>query len=316
VAGMEFDYLSEDGKWRGKSIYHKSFNPEKFSNSSFLNGGISYNARELYGSLYYYDLGKNYLTDVGFVPRLYNYDAERDSVIRRGYKEVYARAGYKIYPESDRITNHHIDLYSRTYFNQDGTLNEQDIKLGYFISFKDMSRLNSRLSNTRINLPYSTYLIDSEQPLPATGYNFSSVMLSYQTSTQNAFYGDVMGEYGGFFNGTKLTLGTDLNYRTQPWGNFGLNYRFNNVALAQGYGQQNIHLIGARSEVAFTKSMFLTSFLQYNTQIENFNINLRFQWRYRTMSDIYVVFTNNYNSYDFSRRDFGLMLKVNYWLNV
>jgi hypothetical protein len=316
VAGVEFDYLSEDGKWRGKSLYHKSFNPENFNQSTFLNAGISYNSREYYASLYFYDLGRNYLTEVGFTPRIYNYDASRDTIIRRGYKEIYARGGYKLYSKSSQISNHHIDVYSRTYFNQNGSLNERDLKLSYYLNFKDMSRIDARLANMQINLPYSTYLISADKPLPATGYNYSSVMLGYRTPTQYEFYGSLMGEYGGFFNGTKLTLGTELNYRTQPWGNFGINYRFNNVELAPGYGVQDIHLIGTRAEIAFSKAMFLTSFLQYNTQIENFNINVRFQWRYRTMSDIYLVVTNNYNSYDFTQRDFGVILKLNYWLNV
>jgi len=102
----------------------------------------------------------------------------------------------------------------------------------------------------------------------------------------------------------------------QPWGNFSISYRFNQVELARGYGAEDIHLPGTRTEIAFSKAMFLTSSMLDNTQREYFNVNIRFQWRYRTMSDIYLVFTNNHNTYPLSQRDSGIILKMNYWLNV
>lgn len=54
----------------------------------------------------------------------------------------------------------------------------------------------------------------------------------------------------------------------------------------------------------------LTTFVQYNTQLDNLNINSRFQWEYKPLSYIYLVVTNNYNG-SLLQKNWGLSLKVN-----
>ena len=45
------------------------------------------------------------------------------------------------------------------------------------------------------------------------------------------------------------------------------------------------------------------------------NINMRLQWRYQPVSDIYLVYTDNYFTGDWSSRNRALVLKITYWLN-
>ncbi|MBI2729956.1 MAG: hydrolase, partial [Sphingobacteriales bacterium] len=67
----------------------------------------------------------------------------------------------------------------------------------------------------------------------------------------------------------------------------------------------------------FSTSIFWTTFLQYNTQGNNFNINSRFQWRYKPMSDLFLVYTDNYYTDPlFKNKKRALVLKMNYWLNL
>jgi hypothetical protein len=66
--------------------------------------------------------------------------------------------------------------------------------------------------------------------------------------------------------------------------------------------------------VFFAKNIWWTTFLQYNTQSDNFNINSRLQWRYRPMSDVFLVFTDNYAVKFWGPKNKALVLKVNYWL--
>ena len=116
--------------------------------------------------------------------------------------------------------------------------------------------------------------------------------------------------------GKKLTLNSDLNYRLQPWGNIGLSFAYNDVRFPVGYGDAKLLLLGPRFELTFTRSVFLTTFLQYNTQADNFNINSRLQWRFAPMSDLFVVFTDNLNPTNFEQKNWGVVLKLNYWLSL
>ena len=55
--------------------------------------------------------------------------------------------------------------------------------------------------------------------------------------------------------------------------------------------------------------------MQYNTQIKNFNINSRFQWRFKPLSDIYLVYTDNYLTDGLLHKNRALVFKINYWIN-
>jgi hypothetical protein len=58
----------------------------------------------------------------------------------------------------------------------------------------------------------------------------------------------------------------------------------------------------------------LPTFLQFKTQRNNFNINSRLQWRFRPMSDLFVVYTDNYNAdFPMLNKNRGMVVKLNYW---
>jgi len=316
VGGAEFNYLSENGKLRGSGIYHKSFTPEKYSSSGYYSAGAAYNSRKLFTSMYFYQMDKNYIADVGFTPRLYNYNADLDSSLRLGYKEFYTRTNYKMYPKTDKISMHGITGSARLFYNTQNELTEYNIYASYFLNFKNRSWIYAQYYFNMVKLPFPTDIISGDNPLPAERYDYNGFFAQYRTSPNKNLSGRVYGSYGSFFNGDKLTMGTEVYFRKQPWGNFSINYQLDKVELASNYGKQDLHLIGAKTQISFSKKLFWTTFLQYHTQAENFNINSRIQWRYKPMSDIYFVVTNNYNSYDFSQKDLMFVLKLSYWLNV
>lgn len=316
VGGVELNYLSTNGKVQGSALYHNSFSPEKHSSSGFYSAGASYNSRKIYSTVYLFQMDRDFIADVGFTPRLYNYDSERDTSFRLGYKEVFARQLVKFYPKVDFLNQYRFGGMARLFYNTENNLTEYQIIADGFFQFKDRSWLYARYYFSMVDLPYPTQIIDSDNSLPAQQYNYNGFFARYRTSPNRKLSGFLFGGYGSFFNGTNLTVGTSINYRVQPWGNFSVDYQLNQVKLASGYGEQDLHLVGAKTEISFSKKLFWTTFLQYNTQAENFNINSRIQWRYKSMSDIYFVVTNNYNSYDFSQKDLMFVLKLSYWLNV
>ena len=316
VAGAEFNYLSENGKLRSSAIYHKSFNPEQYTSSGYYSAEAAYNSRKFFSNTYFNQMDKNYIADVGFTPRLYNYDANRDSSIRLGYKEVFTEQVVKFYPKSGFVNRHQLGGCARLFYNTNNTLTEYLLYASYFINFKNRSWIYTRYYFSMVKLPFPTTIINSDNPLPAERYDYNGFFAQYRTSPNKNLSGRVYGSYGSFFNGNKLSLGTEIYYRTQPWGNFSLNYQLDKVDLADNYGNQDLHLIGAKSQISFSRKLFWTTFLQYNTQAENFNINSRIQWRYKPMSDIYFVVTNNYYTSDFSQKDLMFVLKLSYWLNI
>jgi len=56
--------------------------------------------------------------------------------------------------------------------------------------------------------------------------------------------------------------------------------------------------------------------VQYSTQQDSFGVNSRLQWRFAPLSDLYLVYNDNYFTDRFSPRYRSLTLKVTYWLNI
>ena len=53
-----------------------------------------------------------------------------------------------------------------------------------------------------------------------------------------------------------------------------------------------------------------------NSQIRNVNLNCRFQWRFRPMSDLFIVYSDNYVSDDFKEKNRAFVIKFVYWLGI
>ena len=82
------------------------------------------------------------------------------------------------------------------------------------------------------------------------------------------------------------------------------------------WGTTTFWLAGPRIDVTFTNKVYLTTFVQYNEQVDNVNINARFQWRYAPASDLFIVYTDNYFPEPFNVKNRALVLKLTYWWNL
>jgi hypothetical protein len=90
---------------------------------------------------------------------------------------------------------------------------------------------------------------------------------------------------------------------------------YNKIELPDPYNDAELILIGPRLDVTFTDKIFFTTFVQYNNQIDNINVNLRFQWRFAPVSDLYIVYTSNAYPENFIAKNRALVVKLSYWFN-
>ena len=120
--------------------------------------------------------------------------------------------------------------------------------------------------------------------------------------------------YGEYYTGNKFTYGGNLSTGCSQLEILLL------ILSKTSFGSPNeyvkISLISPRIDLTFTKKVFFTTFIQYNTQINNININARFQYRFKPMSDLFVVYTDNYNSNVFGIKNRAVVVKLVYWFNV
>ena len=306
VAGVDFNLATANNRWQGKAFYHHSFDGTDPTRKSANAIWLMYNTPTLTVMYNHEFVDKAYNAEVGFVPR-------------KGYFRLEPIASYRFYPKRNKIFNNHgPEFYGSQYWRiTDWRFTDNQVLVSYQFSLQNRSSFGFGVQNdyTYLTFPFDPSGSGGLQLEDSTGYTYWSGGTEYASDFRKRLNYSARLTYGTYFNGTKLTVGGQVSYRVQPWGNFSIAFENNNIWLPQPYNTVNLWLVGPRLEFSFTRSIFFTTFLQYNTQIRNFNINARFQWRFKPMSDLFVVLTQNHATEGFALRNFAVAFKLNYWLS-
>jgi len=312
--GAEFTYISKKGNLNNSVKYHRSITNENTKGSYFgING--SYATRQFRAGWTVDVLDENYQADLGFTPRLFNYDAESQSVVRKGYVFVNPYVTYRFFTKkkSSKLISQGFRFFHNIFLNSDGSLNERDNNLAYDLVFKNTSGLTLLGTNREVNLNFETNFLGEEfDNLPIGNYNFSKATLSYNSDVRKMFTYNLSGSYGDFFNGKISTLNAEGNVRFGYWGNFSLSYNYNDISLPENYGELDLHLLRFRGLISFTNKLFFNNTVQYNSQSENFSVFSKLEWRYSPLSDIFLIYNQNNNTEGFNLKNRSIILKVTY----
>ncbi len=305
VVGLDYNLASSDNVWTGKAFYHQSFGPDA-TDRDFVHGGrINYTIRPLQVSWQHEWVGEDYNAEVGFVPR-------------KGYFRINPEVRIFFYPKSSPFNQHGPGLEFETLWTPEDGRTDQRVELYWDADLRNTGGM-------RVTLQHDyTFLFEEfdptrsdAKPLPVnTDYRYTSLNLFYRSDRRPKFSYRLSPTVGQFFNGYRYGMSGSLTYRYQPYGSIELNFNYNYIDLPDPYASTSLFLIGPRIDLTFTRSLFLTTFLQFNDQIDNLNINARLQWRFAPVSDFFLVYTDNYLTDQFAIRNRSIVAKVTYWLNL
>jgi len=316
--GLEFRYMSLSGKVQGWSSTNISIKPLVNGANLFTSNGGGYYGRNFTSFIDMVHIGKNYFADLGFVNRIENYDALRDTIIRLGQNFFYNETSYNFWMKKGKLNR--IRLISQNFlaYDQDFRFNELNVKPKLNFDFQNTALISLGVNFDEIDLyfPFS-FVGQDATPLPAGLYSYRSYTAQFQSDRRKNFFVTLGGTVGQFYSAEFTQLQTSINIRKQPYFALAMNFEYNDLKFPQPYGDRKFWLISPQIEVNFTNNLFWTSFLQWNSQADNFNINSRLQWRFRPMSDLFIVYTDNYfTDLAFINKNRAIVFKVNYWLNI
>ena len=312
VTGINVNYKSDNNKWIGLVNFGKSFNSNVSRENNFYNAGIWFNKRGLSWNAAIKNIDKNYITDVGFTPRLHNYDAINNAVVREGYTETTSGIQYvKFYEKSKRLNSvRYLNYYNNIYFDERGKLNQASHFLNSALFFKDLSAVYYVINYDYVDLKYGFDPLGNGNSLIPDIYNFGTLKIGYNSASNKRFNYKVNIQKGTYYNGKRIAAGADINYQLLPYGNLKMSYDVNEIDLNE-LGNETFHLTSFTGEVFFNNRLNWTTYVQYNTQINNFNVNSRLQWEYKPLSYIYLVVSDNFNK-TIRRTNWGIAFKMNY----
>lgn len=315
TTGGEIDYRSDNGAFRANVGYGATLTDSVSSENHLFQGILSYDKRNI--SLYtnVVTIGDNYIPDMGFMHLNQQRDSERDTSIRIGYVHWFARAAYIHYPEIKSIVNQRFQINGIYDWTQSGEMFVGRKELSYALSFANTGRFEVSWTHEEGRLLYPFSFTDGDF-LPVDKYTWTYANIEYRSDRRKDFSYRIGGQYGGFYNGDRIELSGQINYRVQPWGNFSLRFVQNELTFPGQFGSESLTLIGPTVEINFSRNLYWTTFLQYNTQADNFNINSRVQWQFQPLSNLFIVYTDNYAIEQWGPKNRGLVVKLNYWLNL
>lgn len=315
VTGINLNYKSKNNRWIGLANFGKSFNDGVSGDNGFYNAGIWFNKRGLEWNVAIKSIGKNYITDVGFTPRLYNYDAINDLVIRQGYTQTTTGIEYqKFYEQSKGINSvRYLNYRNNTYLDENGEVSQSSHFLNSVVFFKDLSLIYYMYNYDIVDLKYGFDPLGNGNALTPDKYRFGILRVGYNSANNQKLRYRFNVQKGTYYNGKRKSASAYLNYQLLPFANLEITYNINTIDLNE-LGKETFHLTRFKGEVFLSNTLNWTTYIQYNTQQDNININSQLQWEYRPLSYVYLVVTDNFNI-DMHRKNWGFAFKMNYRLD-
>jgi hypothetical protein len=300
---MDFNLASHDNLWTGKLFYHRSFQPENPGKQYAEGAMLVYKTKMVNLMLSQTSVGENYSAEAGYIRRT-------------GYNFLGPEIALTFVPNR-KVISHGPFAEFENYYDPGYTLMDHEWETGYQIELSNRSILKAGMNDSYIRLT------ENFDPTHASGvflpagseYRFRYGFIGYTSDNRKLLKGVASFAKGGFFNGRMNYLESSLSYRYPPYVSLTMNLTYTDLILPEPFARKQFWLIAPSLDLTFTDKVFLNTFVQYNEQIDNVNLNMRFQWRYQPVSDLFIVYTDNYFPGTWKNRNRALVIKLTYWLN-
>lgn len=315
--GAEFNLASRNNLWTGKVMGFKSFSPERkipFAKNPDTDSwahaaDLTYNNGYFFWQWQHEHVGEGYNAEVGYTP-----NAQRGR-----YSKINPSMGYLFFVKSPLLISHGPKLIGTSYWDRDFKNTDREWTLQYHFNLRNRATAMvwGGTSFIRLLSPFDPSN-SGRKPLEAgTEHQWKAGGFEYISEPQSTLTYSLTGRFGGYFSDGHYTrLKADLGHRVQPYVATLLSGTYTYINMPHLGERIHYWLIGPRIDVTFTNSLFFTTFIQYNSQLDNINLNTRFQWRFKPASDIFLVYTDNYLPENVSVKNRALVLKCTYWLNL
>ena len=131
--------------------------------------------------------------------------------------------------------------------------------------------------------------------LPVGGYDFHTTRIGYIGGQQRRYSGEVVYETGSFYDGNRQSIALNTaRLQVTPQVSLEPSFSINWVDLIQGSFTAKV--ARTRATYTITPRMFVSGIVQYNTAGASFGSNVRFRWEYRPGSELFVVYTDDFNT--------------------
>jgi hypothetical protein len=248
----------------------------------------------------YLSIEDNFNPEVGFVPRTGIRKSRGEFVYK--YRPGESVSWFREFLPStgiEHIADQNNQLVSRD-FDQVFEFELDDGATGWF---------THRFVFERLEEPFE---IREGQFIPTGDYWTREFATSFTSDQSRMFSGNFRLKKGRFFDGDKTSLEGGFGYR--PSYRLFTNISWNRDDVDLPSGDFTTDLARLRINYYFSPRMFLNGFIQYNSDFKEISSNIRFNFIYRPLNDLFVVYNERRTSTG-EVRERALIFKLTYVLD-
>jgi len=243
-----------------------------------------------------------------------NFNAEMGFVKRTGIRTGQFYTAYTPEPNIPGVQrlNPHIMLSRTT--DQSNRLLERTLHMDMVVQYINGGKTGLQWNDNYeyVDIPFE---IQENITIPVGYYPIRYFEANHQTDKSRKIYGEAKYRAGRFYGGDSKIATGKLGLR--PFANFWTEFNliYNDVELPQGNFIN--HLLQSRLIYSFSTQLSLMSLIQWNSDTDEINANVRLHFIYRPGSDLFLVYNERRMVEGIAGgiQDRTIALKINYLFN-
>jgi hypothetical protein len=193
--------------------------------------------------------------------------------------------------------------------NTENVLETRQIDGRFSVEFSESSRLGVSAESNFERLEEEFEIRDGVF-IPPGDYSFDEIMVYFRSNRSKMFSVGARVGTGGFWDGERDSYDFGLTFRPSYRFSASASWDHNDVVLPGDSFKTD--LLSSRLGYSFSNSMWFNALIQYNSDDREISSNLRFNWRFKPLSDLFLVYNERRTDDDVLER--AVILKVTYVL--
>ena len=309
VVGTDLNFYSEDNSFSALGFVHRSFTPDVTGSQISSGAEANVNKRKYNIRLTTQYVDKGFQSDLGYT--------ERKDIVK-----VNPFAEYRFYPKKNKILNQiAVNFYYNSFWKP--SENMKNVEYNYnsetkwFFTEGDYVASIMGFKYVYLDKPFDPTNTPGGVPLPVGDYHFNEFNILFNTDRRKSLAFNTAFNFGSFYSGKRTGLFVDARYRIQPFVVLGLIIEYDDIRLPDPHPSAKLWYLEPIVKLTFTKNLFWNSQMQFSNQSRTLYVLSRIQWRYAPLSDIFLTYTDNFNTDpNMISTGRGIYLKITYWFDI
>ncbi len=222
-----------------------------------------------------------------------NFEPAQGFVRRPGTRRAVGSVQHEFYPEEiDWLREYSLETSAYLITNLESqTESAEYVPLEFAVDFESGDEFVVYPEWNREVL-FEPFDITRDVTIPVGGYDFSRLVVGFETSNHRPVSLDVFGRFGDYYDGTRQGVSSELEWRPSPYWGMDAEVDFDTIDLPGGEFEVLVGQFGFR--ITPNPKLSWNTLVQWDSVSNNVGLNSRLRYIVSPGNDIFLVFNQGY----------------------